>query len=105
MLTGRNSRCFRTRAWRFDLAASSVRRRFFSMSLTTTTSKSTRERWRTAGRFADVLEAEVKNRRNPFIVRVVTWLNLCRLCQDLEEQMLMAPQPESDDLPLHRTLL
>ncbi len=40
-----------------------------------------KERWRTAGRFADVLEAEVKARRNPFAARVVSWFNLCRVCQ------------------------
>lgn len=64
-----------------------------------------RERWRTAGRFADVLDTEVKARRNPPIARVVTWFNLCRLCQDLEEQLLMAPAPLAEDLQLHRALL
>ncbi len=64
-----------------------------------------KERWRTAGRFADVLEAEVKARRNPFAARVVSWFNLCRVCQDLEEQMLLAPQPGEEDPQLHRALL
>ncbi len=64
-----------------------------------------RERWRTANRFADVLEAEVKMRRNPLAARVVSWFNLCRVCQDLEEQMLLAPQPGEDDSQLHRALL
>jgi hypothetical protein len=64
-----------------------------------------KERWRTANRFADVLEAEVKTRRNPFAARVVSWFNLCRVCQDLEEQMLLAPQPAEEDAQLHRALL
>ncbi len=68
-------------------------------------SEGVKERWRTAGRFADVLEAEVKARRNPFAARVVSWFNLCRLCQDLEEQMLLAPQPGGEDPQLHRALL
>ena len=63
------------------------------------------ERWRTAGRFADVLEAEVKARRHPFTARVVSWFNLCRLCQDLEEQMVLAAQPDEDECRLHRALL
>ncbi len=46
-----------------------------------------KERWRTAGRFADVLQAEVRAKNHPFIARVVSRFNLCRLCQDLEEQM------------------
>lgn len=64
-----------------------------------------KERWRTANRFADVLEAEVKTRRNPFAARVVSWFNLCRVCQDLEEQMLLAPLPAEEDAQLHRALL
>ncbi|MCX6929788.1 MAG: hypothetical protein NT154_42225 [Verrucomicrobia bacterium] len=68
-------------------------------------SESVKERWRTAGRFADVLESEVKARRNPFAARVVSWFNLCRVCQDLEEQMLLAPEPDPDDQTLHRALL
>ncbi len=64
-----------------------------------------KERWRTAGRFADVLEAEVKTRRNPLTARVVSWSNLCRLCQDLEEQMLLAPGTVQEDSQLHRALL
>ncbi|MBI3848819.1 MAG: hypothetical protein HY298_00805 [Verrucomicrobia bacterium] len=66
-------------------------------------STSVKERWRTAGRFADVLEAEIKARHHPLIARVVSWFNFCRLCQDLEEQMLLGPTP--DDLQLHRSLL
>jgi hypothetical protein len=68
-------------------------------------SQSVLERWRTAGRFADVLEAEIKARHHPLIARVVSWFNLCRLPQDLEEQMLLAPAPSSEDLQLHRSLL
>ena len=64
-----------------------------------------RERWRTAGQFADVLEAEVKARRHPLVARVVSWFNLCRLCQDLEEQMLLAETPSTEDKQLHCALL
>ena len=64
-----------------------------------------KERWRTAGRFADVLEGEVKARRNPVVARVASWLNLCRVCQDLEEQMLLANPPSPEDTQLHRSLL
>jgi hypothetical protein len=59
-----------------------------------------RERWRTAGRFADVLVAEIKTPRNSFVARAVSWLNLCRLCQDLEEQMqhhVVAPDKDPED--------
>jgi hypothetical protein len=69
------------------------------------TSESVKERWRTAGRFVDVLEAEVRARRNPFAARVVSWFNLCRVCQDLEEQMLLASEPDEADRRLHRALL
>ena len=75
------------------------------MTLTAPTSESVEERWRTAGRFADVLEAQVKARGNPFAARVVSWFNLCRVCQDLEEQMLLADPADLDDLRLHRALL
>jgi hypothetical protein len=75
------------------------------MTAGTATPETVKERWRTAGRFADVLEAEVKARRNPFAARVVSWFNLCRLCQDLEEQMLLATQPSEEDTQLHRALL
>jgi hypothetical protein len=64
-----------------------------------------KERWRTAGRFADVLEAEVKARQHPFIARVVSWFNLCRVCQDLEEQLLLAQKPSAEDKQLHAALL
>jgi len=64
-----------------------------------------KERWRTAGRFADVLQAEVKSRRHPFIARVVSWFSFCRICQDLEEQMLLAPTPSAEDKQLHAALL
>lgn len=64
-----------------------------------------KERWRTAGRFADVLEAQVKARRSPFAARVVSWFNLCRVCQDLEEEMLLADGPSAQDKQLHRALL
>ena len=75
------------------------------MIATAATSEVVRERWRTAGRFADLLESEVKARRNPLTARVVSWLNLCRVCQDLEEQMLLAPQPDDNECRLHRALL
>lgn len=64
-----------------------------------------KERWRTAGRFADVLEAEVKSRQHPFIARVVSWFNLCRVCQDLEEQLLLAEKPSGEEKQLHAALL
>jgi hypothetical protein len=54
------------------------------MIATTSTSESTKARWRTANRMADVLESQVKERRNPLAARVVSWFNLCRVCQDLE---------------------
>ena len=75
------------------------------MTATVATPEGVKERWRTAERFADVLEAEVKARRSPFVARVVSWFNLCRVCQDLEEQMLLADQPDADDQQLHRALL
>ena len=74
------------------------------MSATVAT-EDVKARWRTAGRFADVLEAEVKQRRNPLLARVVSWFNLCRVCQDLEEQMVLANQPPVEDLQLHCALL
>ena len=52
-----------------------------------------------------MLESEVKARGNPLVARVVSWFNLCRVCQDLEEQMLLAPEPDEDDGRLHRSLL
>jgi len=76
-----------------------------SMTANTAIPEGVKERWRTAGRFADVIEAEVKTRRNPFVARVVSWFNLCRLCQDLEEQMLLIPQAGEEDAQLHRVLL
>jgi hypothetical protein len=75
------------------------------MSLLEKVPNKVRERWRTAGRFADVLETEVKTRRSPLIARVVTWFNLCRLCQDLEEQMLFTKNPSREDRLLHKALL
>ena len=76
------------------------------MSLAAPFLEAANERGRTAGRFADVLETEVKSRRNPFIFRVVTWFNLCRLCQDVEEQMLLAAAPPGiEEMQLHRALL
>jgi hypothetical protein len=75
------------------------------MSATPPASLPVRERWRTAGRFADVLVAEIKTPRNSFVARFVSWLNLCRLCQDLEEQMLLARTPAAEDVQLHRSLL
>ena len=70
-----------------------------------TLSESVKERWRTAGRFADVLESEIKAREHPFIARVVSWFNLCRICQDLEEQLLLAERPSAEDKQLHSALL
>ena len=75
------------------------------MSIIAEVPTATKERWRTAGRFADVLEAEVKSRRLPMGARVVSWFNLCRICQDLEEQMLLAGPAADDDRQLHRALL
>ena len=68
-------------------------------------SERVKERWRTAGQMADVLESQVKARRNPIAARVVSWFNLCRVCQDLEEQMLLAAELDEDDRKLHRALL
>jgi hypothetical protein len=70
-----------------------------------TLSEATKERWRTASWVADVLESEVRARRNPVVARVVSWLNLCRVCQDLEEQMLLATEASPGDQQLHRALL
>jgi hypothetical protein len=75
------------------------------MIATAATSDSVKERWRVAGRLADVLESEVKARRNPLAARVVSWFNLCRVCQDLEEQMVLAPSPDDEDRTMHRALL
>src|SRR5204862_5795653 len=66
------------------------------MSLAENMAETARERWRVTNRIADVLEAEVKARRNPLIARAVSWFNLCRLCQDVEEQMLLNP-PAADE--------
>src|SRR5262245_12198698 len=70
-----------------------------------TLSEPMKERWRTAGRFADVLAAEVKSRQHPFVARVVSWFNLCRVCQDFEEQMLLMENPSAQDEQLHAALL
>ena len=70
-----------------------------------TLSEPMKERWRTAGWIVDVLEAEVKSRQHPFITRVVSWFNLCRVCQDLEEQLLLAEKPSAEDKQLHAALL
>lgn len=75
------------------------------MSSTALMSETAKERWRTAGRFADVLEAEVKSRRHPFVARVVSWFNFCRVCQDLEEQLLLGTPPSAEDKQLHAALL
>jgi len=74
------------------------------MIATAPTSESVKERWCTAGRLADVLEAEVKARRNPFAARVVSWFNLCRVCQDLEEQMVLTPKADADDTASDKVL-
>ncbi len=75
------------------------------MSLTIEPEDAVNERWRAVGRLADVLQGEVKSRRHPIGARVVSWFNLCRICQDLEEQMLLAEPPADDEKPLHRALL
>ena len=75
------------------------------MSVIETLPEAARERWRTAGRFAEVLEREVRTRQNPPAVRVVTWFNLCRLCQELEETLLLAEAQRPEELRLHRALL
>jgi hypothetical protein len=75
------------------------------MSATAEPSSLVNERWRALGRFADVLDGEVKSRRHAIGARVVSWFNLCRVCQDFEEQMLLAAPPSDDDKPLHRALL
>ncbi|MBI4662582.1 MAG: hypothetical protein HY735_27530 [Verrucomicrobia bacterium] len=62
-------------------------------------------RWRTAERFAEVLDEEIKALHRPLLVRVITWFNLCRLCQELEKQLLLAEKPPPADLQLHRALL
>lgn len=90
---------------KFDFANAGPRDSLAAMSLTTELPHTAKERWRTAGRFADVLEAEVKSRRHPMGARVVSWFNLCRICQDFEEQMLLADAPADADHPLHRALL
>jgi len=72
---------------------------------TSALSEPMKERWRTAGRVADVLDAEVKAREHPFVARVVSWFNLCRVCQDFEEQLLLAPQPALEEQQLHAALL
>jgi hypothetical protein len=64
-----------------------------------------RERWRTAGRFADILDAQTKSRQHPYVARVVSWFNLCRVCQDFEEELLLAEPPSADDQQLHAALL
>ncbi len=75
------------------------------MSLIETLPEPAKERWRTASRFANVLDAQVKARHSPWVARVVSWFNLCRLCQDLEEQLLLGPTRPAEDVRLHRALL
>jgi hypothetical protein len=72
---------------------------------TSTLSAPMKERWRTASQFADVLDAEIKARENPWAARVVSWFNLCRICQDFEEQMLLAEEFCPEDKQLHAALL
>jgi hypothetical protein len=76
-----------------------------SMTSTTQLPEGAKERWRMAGRLAGVLEAEVKARQHPLVARVVSWSNFCRVCQDLEEQMLLAEAVSAEDRQLHRALL
>lgn len=68
-------------------------------------SETAKERWRTASRIAAVLESEVKSREHPFVARVVSWFNFCRVCQDLEGQLLLAANPSWEDQQLHAALL
>ena len=75
------------------------------MSLTADIPAEVKERWRTAGRFVDVLEAEVKSKRQPIVARVVSWFNLCRICQELEEGILLGDATAQHDHQLHRSLL
>jgi hypothetical protein len=72
---------------------------------TSALSEPMKERWRTAGRVADVLDAEVKAREHPFIARVVSWFNLCRVCQDFEEQLLLSDTAAPEEQQLHAALL
>jgi len=60
---------------------------------------------KTAGRIADVLRGEVMARQHPLVARVVSWFNFCRVCQDLEEQLLLAASPSPEDKELHAVLL
>jgi len=48
------------------------------MIASASTSESVKERWRTAGRFAGVLECQVKARQNPFAARLVSWFETLR---------------------------
>lgn len=64
-----------------------------------------KQRWSTAGRFADILEAEIKSRSKPLIARVTTWFTLCRITQDVEEQLLLAEDRSASEIQLHRALL
>ncbi len=75
------------------------------MSLIEDLPEPAKARWHTASRFADVLDTAIKARGTPLAVRVVTWFNLCRLCQALEEELLLAPKPAPADVQLHRALL
>ena len=75
------------------------------MSLLEKVPEKVKERWRTAGRFADVLETEIKAHKSPLAARVVTWFNFCRICQDLEEQMLLTKPMSDEDRLLHKALL
>ena len=75
------------------------------MSVVEQMPEAAKARWRTAGRFADVLDSEIKAQRSALVARVVTWFNLCRLCQDLQENLLLNAQPPAEDLMLHRALL
>ncbi len=66
-----------------------------------TLSEPIEKRWRSARRFADVLEAEVKSWQHPFVAQVVSWYNFRRVFEDLEEQMLLAPAAWPYDKPPH----
>ena len=54
---------------------------------------------------AEILDGETKSREHPYVARVVSWFNLCRVCQDFEEEMLLEERGPAEDLQLHGALL
>ena len=65
--------------------------------------ETTREHWRTAGQFVDVLDQEVRASHKPLLARVVTWFNICQICQYYEDRLLFT-EPTNADIHLHRAL-